>query len=467
MLDGDTGFGNFNSFRRLVTKLEQRGVAGVCIEDKIFPKTNSFIDGDKQPLADYEEFCGKIKAGKDTQKDEDFIIISRIESFIAGWGLEVAMQRAFAYADAGADAILVHSKISNPEQIEAFMDRWDGRKPIVIVPTMYFKTPTQKFRDLGIAMAIWANHTVRASITNMQKIVKQIYDEESLQRIQEKIVPVKEIFRLQDAKEYKDSEGRYLPRKENYKGLILAAKKAQNFGTLTDDKPKAMIKIGDEPILSRIVKTFNARQIKDISVVVGYKKEKINLLNLKYITNEKFVENKILYSIYKAKHVFDGPVVMCFGDVLFEEDVLRREIKAEGDIVLAVDATKYKQIDREKDLVKAEMPYSNGYGYQNVCRLKNVKVVKPTEETQDYDGEFIGLVKLSEEGSKIFNTELELLATENHEFLEKADITDFINYLIDKKYSVNLCYFLGHGKDIDSIEDLTYLINVFSEETTK
>src|SRR5215510_9888730 len=78
LLDGDTGFGNFNSVRRLVRKLEQRGVAGVCIEDKLFPKTNSFIRGKAQPLAEIGEFCGKIRAGKDAQSDDDFVIIARV-----------------------------------------------------------------------------------------------------------------------------------------------------------------------------------------------------------------------------------------------------------------------------------------------------------------------------------------------------------------------------------------------------
>src|SRR5690606_36340743 len=78
LLDGDTGYGNFNSMRRLVQKLEQRNVAGVCIEDKIFPKTNSFIRGTSQPLADIEEFAGKIKAGKDAQRDDDFVIVARV-----------------------------------------------------------------------------------------------------------------------------------------------------------------------------------------------------------------------------------------------------------------------------------------------------------------------------------------------------------------------------------------------------
>ena len=75
LLDGDTGYGNFNNMRRLVNKLEQRGVAGVCIEDKQFPKTNSFIEGEKQGLADLDEFCGKITAGKDSRQDPDFCIV--------------------------------------------------------------------------------------------------------------------------------------------------------------------------------------------------------------------------------------------------------------------------------------------------------------------------------------------------------------------------------------------------------
>ena len=97
LLDGDTGYGNFNNLRRLVRKLEQRGIAGVCIEDKIFPKTNSFLNGERQPLADVEEFAGKIAAGKDTQTDPDFCIVARVEALIAGWGMEEALRRAEAY----------------------------------------------------------------------------------------------------------------------------------------------------------------------------------------------------------------------------------------------------------------------------------------------------------------------------------------------------------------------------------
>lgn len=211
LLDGDTGYGNFNNARRLVSKLEQLKIAGVCIEDKLFPKTNSFINGEAQPLASIEEFCGKIKAMKDTQTDDDFMVVARVEAFIAGWGLEEALKRAEAYRQAGADAILVHSKRADSQEIEAFMKEWSGRHPVVIVPTKYYTTPTSEFRRLGVSTVIWANHNLRASLTAMQNISNQILKNESLSQVEKTIASVNEIFRLQNAGELKQAEKKYLP----------------------------------------------------------------------------------------------------------------------------------------------------------------------------------------------------------------------------------------------------------------
>lgn len=211
LLDADTGYGNFNNVRRLVRKLEQREVAAMCIEDKLFPKTNSFIGGEQQPLADVEEFAGKIKAAKDTQRDPDFCVVARVEAFIAGWGLEEALRRAEAYYEAGADAILMHSKISSADQVLAFMDEWQDTCPVVVVPTMYYDTPTEVFEASGISLVIWANHLLRSSITAMQETARTIYAARSLQPVEKEIVSVKEIFRLQNADELKRAEKVYLP----------------------------------------------------------------------------------------------------------------------------------------------------------------------------------------------------------------------------------------------------------------
>ena len=131
-------------------KLEKIGIAGMCIEDKIFPKTNSLISGARQPLADIDEFCGRIKAAKDAQTDPDFCVIARIEAFIGGWGLKEALKRAQAYYKAGADAILVHSKKPTAEEIISFAREWQNACPIVIVPTTYYTTPIEVFEKYKI-----------------------------------------------------------------------------------------------------------------------------------------------------------------------------------------------------------------------------------------------------------------------------------------------------------------------------
>lgn len=213
MLDADTGYGNFNNVRRLVRKLEQRGVAAACIEDKLFPKTNSFL-GERQVLADTEEFVGKIKAAKDTQSDPDFCVVARVEALIAGWGLDEELRRAEAYCDAGADAVLIHSKKNTAEEILAFMAAWGGRAPVVIVPTMYHATPTEVFEAAGVSLVIWANHLIRASVAAMQATARRIHEERALHSVEPEVVSVKEIFRLQDVRELEEAELRYLPGKE-------------------------------------------------------------------------------------------------------------------------------------------------------------------------------------------------------------------------------------------------------------
>src|SRR5918997_4896539 len=173
LLDADTGYGNFNNMRRLVRKLEQRGVAAVCIEDKLFPKTNSFIKSEEQPLADLDEFTGKIKAVKDAQSDPNFSLVARLEGFIAGWGMEEMLRRADACYAVGADALLIHSRKTSPDQVLRFADAWQGRCPLVIVPTTYYSAPVEVFEQAGISIVIWANQNVRASIDAMQQTTRR------------------------------------------------------------------------------------------------------------------------------------------------------------------------------------------------------------------------------------------------------------------------------------------------------
>lgn len=210
LVDGDSGFGNFNNARLLAKKLEQRGASGVAIEDKGFPKMNSFV-GDRHPLAEVDEFCGRLKAVKDTT-GPDFVLVARIEALIAGHGLDEAITRAHAYAKAGADAILIHSRKAVADEILAFAKEWDNKLPVVIVPTKYYRTPVSAYRKASISTVIWANHTMRAAIAGMRDICARIQTEESIAGIEEQVAGLEELFSLVDYDELARAEERYLPK---------------------------------------------------------------------------------------------------------------------------------------------------------------------------------------------------------------------------------------------------------------
>ncbi|PAJ81856.1 phosphoenolpyruvate mutase [Burkholderia ubonensis] len=210
LLDGDTGFGNFNNVRRLVRKLSQRGVAGVCLEDKLFPKVNSFV-GAGQDLASVSEFCGKLRAAKDSQTEPDFSVVARVEALISGLPMEEALRRADAYSEAGADAILIHSKKTDGREILDFCSQWHGRTPIIIVPTKYYKTPTSAFREAGVSAVIWANHSLRAAITAIRRVTREIHAKQTVATVESEIATLNDVFELTNEFEVQEAEKKYLP----------------------------------------------------------------------------------------------------------------------------------------------------------------------------------------------------------------------------------------------------------------
>ncbi|WP_375595240.1 phosphoenolpyruvate mutase [Algihabitans albus] len=210
LVDGDSGFGNFNNVRLLVRKLSHRGAAGICLEDKQFPKMNSFV-GDRHPLAGVEEFCGRLRAARDSAGDDDFVVVARIEALIAGHGLQEALDRAHRYGDAGADAILIHSRLSDASEILGFVEAWDNKRPVVIVPTTYYRTPMQRFRSAGVSAVIWGNHNMRAAAAAMQLLCERVRRDESVADVEGEIATLKEIFELLDYAELSSAERTYLP----------------------------------------------------------------------------------------------------------------------------------------------------------------------------------------------------------------------------------------------------------------
>ena len=444
LLDGDTGYGNFNNMRRLVLKLEQRRIAGVCIEDKVFPKTNSFIDSEKQPLAKIDEFCGKIKAGKDTQRDDDFSIIARVEAFIAGWGLKEALNRAEAYRKAGADAILIHSKKNNPSDIEAFMKEWGNRHPVVIVPTKYYSTPTSRFREIKISLIIWANHLMRAAINAMQETAHEIQSTETLVNAEERIAPVGEIFRLQGAKELQNAEKRYLSTKgKKYRSVILAASRGEELSEITKDRPKAMLEINKSPVLVSSIDIFNSVEIKDIVVVRGYKKEIISGPNFRTIDNDDYAKTKDIYSLYLAKEHLKDNCIISYGDCLYKKHLINDLLDQEGEIKIVVDAD-LKMKSKPQDLVRCSKPYTNDFF--NV----NIQLVDFVNSFDSADGEWTGLLLTESKGTKILRTTLEKLAGRLD--FKQLSIPALLGELV-KRTKVSVVYTKGGWLDIDDITD--------------
>jgi len=455
LLDGDTGYGNFNNMRRLVRKLETRDIAGVCIEDKLFPKTNSFI-GENQPLADMDEFCGKIKAGKDAQLDDDFSIVARVEALIAGWGLSEALKRAEAYRRAGADAILIHSKHSKPDEILAFMKEWGNRGPVVIVPTTYYSTPTEAFREAGVSVVIWANHLMRSSLTAMHQTAQQIREEETLINVEDRIVTVKEVFRIQGASELEEAERRYLPvREEAPHALILAAGRGKELGVLTEDRPKAMVEIAGKPLLERTVDTLNSIGIKEITVVRGYRKEAIDLPNLKYVDNDEHAETQEAFSLFTGLEALSGSVLVAYGDVLFQKFIPMDLFESSSDFCIAVDPS-WKggpNEDRYRDLVTCDRPF-HWSEFDQRSRL----IKMSTDLSADtVHGEWIGLLKMTAAGVQQLR-ELGASVTDAAQ-LRSMRMADVFDLLIANGRQVEVVYIRGHWLDVDDMRDVVAASN--------
>ncbi|PSM40857.1 phosphoenolpyruvate phosphomutase [Streptomyces dioscori] len=199
--DCDTGFGNALNVAHMVTEYEAAGIAGVCMEDKTFPKVNSFA-ARGQDLADTAEFAHKVRVARNTARGDDFLVIARTEAFIAGFGVETVLERAHAYVDAGADAILVHSKGTAPDQILAFLKKWRSPVPVVAVPTTYSSWHACDAHAAGVSMLIYANHGLRAKVAATRHVLEAISAHGSSAGIEPDITSMKEIFALQRLDEW-------------------------------------------------------------------------------------------------------------------------------------------------------------------------------------------------------------------------------------------------------------------------
>lgn len=199
IFDGDTG-GLTEHFVYTVKTLERMGVSMVIIEDKIGLKKNSLFGNEVAQTQDtIENFCHKIKMGKQAQKTKDFMIVARIESLILEQGMEDALARAFAYAEAGADGIMIHSRKKDPAEIFEFAEKFraqDKTTPIVVVPTSFNVVTEEEFKERGVNVVIYANQLTRSGFPAMRDTAKTILEHHRAQEADTVCMPIKEIINL-------------------------------------------------------------------------------------------------------------------------------------------------------------------------------------------------------------------------------------------------------------------------------
>ena len=449
LVDGDTGYGNFNNMRRLVRKLEQAGVAGVTIEDKLFPKTNSFLRSEQQPLADVEEFCGKIKAGKDSQGDPDFVLVARVEALIAGWGLAEAIRRAEAYHAAGADAILIHSRQSSAAEIFAFLDEWANRAPVVLVPTKYWRTPTAEYRARGVSVVVWANHLLRAAIGAMQETARRLRADETLIDVEPQVAPLPEVFRLQGDHELEEAERRYLPasRDDGLSAVVLAAGAGEGFAGLTAAMPKAMLKVQGRPILARLLDDLSHFGCRAVTVVRGYRAEAIDVAGPRFVDNPDFATTGEGYSLALAETALVPGALLAFGDIVLKRHIVQALLEEAGDgITLSVDSALGGQA--VADRVRGSRPDAAGFSFDPV----RLAAIGDAVDAGDAHGAWIGLLHMGAEGAAWL---LEAIAEARADgTLPRARLSDLLTRVLARGRPVTVVYTRGGWVNVNNLTDL-------------
>jgi phosphoenolpyruvate phosphomutase len=467
--DCDTGYGNALNVMRTVNDRERAGVAAICIEDNVYPKRCSFYAGVRRELIPIEEHCGKIKAAKAAQLYPEFVIIARTEALIAGWGQEEALKRAEAYAEAGADAVLIHSKSKKFDELKTLYKAWSGRVPLVVVPTIFDQTTAAELEEAGAKIIIYANQPVRAAIRAMRDTLELIKQDTRPGAANDRIVTLPEVYDIVGVPQMEQDEQQFLPvGGEKITAIIAAAGFEKQLLPLIEDKPKCLLDIKGKTILERAVGALNECNIKDIALVRGYKKEAITLPNIRYYDNDRYEETGELYSLFCAENELKGRVLVLYGDIMFDTAILEKLLKSPADISLVVDVA---WLDRDRtaqpvhlnpDLVSlAESPGKSQVSRfvmpEGEHRIVRIGQQLPVDQAH---GEFIGMAMFSDKGTQAFRSCYQASKEKYHQTgfheggtFSKASFTDLIQELIDQGHQVQAVPVFKGWMEVDSFEE--------------
>jgi phosphoenolpyruvate phosphomutase len=468
--DCDTGYGNALNVMRTVNDRERAGVAAICIEDNVYPKRCSFYAGVRRELIPIDEHCGKIKAAKAAQTVPDFMIIARTEALIAGWGQEEALKRAEAYAEAGADAVLIHSKSKTFEELRTLYKAWSGRVPLVVVPTIFDQTTAQEMEQAGAKIIIYANQPVRAAIRAMRDTLDLIRNDTRPGAANDRIVTLPEVYDIVGVPQMEQDERAFLPiGGEKITAIIPAAGFEKQLLPLIEDKPKCLLDIKGKTILERAVAALNDANIKEIAVVRGYKKEAIALPNIRYYDNDRYEETGELFSLFCAESEMKGRTIVLYGDIIFDTTILEKLLKSPADFALVVDLAWRDHLERggapahlNPDLVTLADPPGSSYLSRFVMGEDEHRIVKIGQHVpfDQVHGEFIGMAMFSEKGTQAmrecYRTSQERYKSSGfHEArsVSTATFTDLVQELIDQGHHIDAVPVFKGWMEVDSFEE--------------
>lgn len=468
--DCDTGYGNALNVMRAVNDRERAGVAAICIEDNVYPKRCSFYAGVRRELIPIDEHCGKIKAAKAAQIYPEFMIIARTEALIAGWGQEEALKRAEAYAEAGADAVLIHSKSKTFDELKAVYKAFSGHVPLVVVPTIFDQTTAAELEEAGAKIIIYANQPVRAAIRGMRETLDLIKKDTRPGAANDRIVTLPEVYDIVGVPQMEQDEKQFLPvGSEKITAIIAAAGFEKQLLPLIEDKPKCLLDIKGKSILDRQVGALNDCNIKDIALVRGYKKEAITLPNIRYYDNDRYESTGELFSIFCAENELKARTIVLYGDIMFDTAVLEKLLKSPADIALVVDLAYLDEARRgaqpthiNPDLVSLASPPSTQSLSRFVIPDGEHRIVRIGQQVppEQAHGEFIGMAMFSEKGTQAFRdaykaSQQKYQSTGFHEsgsFI-KASFTDLVQELIDLGHRVDAVPIFKGWMEVDSFEE--------------
>lgn len=463
--DCDNGFGNAINVIRTVQDYEADGVAGVCIEDNVFPKRCSFYPG-RRELAAIDEHAGKVRAACRARRSPDFVVIARTEALIAGWGLDEALARARAYADAGADLVLVHSKAPTFDELRRFADAWDGRAPLVAVPTIYKEVTADDLAAHGFKVVIFANHGLRASIRAMRETFGALKAARRASAADDRVCGLEEVYALIGVSEMQEDERRFMPAPaEPVRAVILAAGASEALGELTADRPKAMLEVHGRTILAHQLAALHAVGVHDVAVVRGYRKEAISAGGVRLHDNDRWAETGELHSLLCARAELErgGRVLVLYGDIIFDPSALRRLLESRADVAVLVDRAwadrRGERVARAPDLVRTAAPRGAAAAQRFVPGLEAEAAVQHIGRRLDADaadGEFAGAALLSAAGASAL---LAACAGPHegpfHEApgLERAMLTDALQELVARGQEVRAVPIYKGWSEVDTFDD--------------